>query len=151
MKPKILAPGQTDLLQPRLEDFLNMSHPIVVLASLMDWEAIGRDYAEHFPSHTGRPATRARLAVGLLLRQHTYKLSDVLVLTQWLQNPYFQFFCGEEFMQHHLPIEPSSLSRWCKTLGRPSVSRLFTATIEAGERVGLLSRSSFEKVIVDMG
>ena len=132
MKPKILAPGQTDLLQPRLEDFLNMSHPIVQLADLIDSEAVERDYADHFPSHTGRPATRARLAVGLLLLQHTYKLSDVSVLTQWLQNPYFQFFCGEEFIQHHLPVDPSSLSRWRKTLGRPGVSRLLAATIEAG-------------------
>ena len=149
MKPKILTPGQTDLLQPRLEDLLDMSHPIVQLADLIDWESVERDYADHFPSHTGRPATRARLAVGLLLLQHTYKLSDVSVLEQWLQNFYFQFFCGEEFIQHHLPVDPSSLSRWRKTLGRPGVSRLLAATIEAGERAGLVSRSSFEKVTVD--
>ena len=96
-----------------------MIHPIVQLAGLIDWETFERDYANHFPSHTGRPATRARLATGLLLLQHTHKLSDVSVLTQWLQNPYFQFFCGEEFMRHHLPVDPSSLSRWRKALGRP--------------------------------
>ena len=147
MKPKILAPGQTDPLQPRLEDLLDMSHPIVQLADLIDWEAVECDYADHFPSHTGRPATRTRLAVGLLLLQHTYKLSDVSVLEQWLQNFYFQLFCGEEFIQHHLPVDPSSLSRWRKAIGSPGVSRLLAATIEAGERAGLVSRSSFEKVI----
>ena len=50
-------------------------------------------------------------------------------------------------MRHHLPVDPSSLSRWRKALGSPGVSRLFAATIEAGERSGLVSRSSFEKVI----
>ena len=52
-------------------------------------------------------------------------------------------------MRHHLPVDPSSLSRWRKALGRPGVSRLFAATIEAGERAGLVNRSSFEKVTVD--
>ena len=137
MKPIIPRPGQTDMLQTRLDDFLDMSHPIVVLANQIDWEAHERDFAEHFPSHTGRPATRARLAVGLLHLQHTFKLSDRSVLVQWVQNPYFQFFCGEEFMQHALPVDPSSLSRWRRTLGKRGVSRLLAATIKAGERVGL--------------
>ena len=111
MKPKIPEPGQTDMLRPRLEDFLNMDHPIVVLADLIDWDAIERDYAGHLPSHTGRSATRTRLATGLLLLQHTCKFSDASVLEQWVQNPYFQFFCGEEFMQHDPPVDSPSLSR----------------------------------------
>ena len=128
------------MLQTRLDDLLDMSHPIVVLANQIDWDAIKRDYAEHFPSSPGRPAIRVRLAVGLLYLQHTFKLSDSSVLVQWVQNPYFQFFCGEEFMQHVPPVDPSSLSRWRKTLGKRGVSRLLAATIEAKERVGLVNR-----------
>ena len=150
MKPIIPQPGQTGMLQTRLDGLLDMSHPIVVLTGLIDWEAIERDCAEHFPSHTGRPAIRVRLAVGLLYLQHTFKLSDSSVLAQWIQNPYFQFFCGEEFMQHIAPVDPSSLSRWRKTLGKRGVSRLLATTIKAGERVGLVNRSSFESLIFDI-
>ena len=51
-------------------------------------------------------------------------------------------------MPHDPPVDPSSLSRWRKTLGWPGVSRLLAATIEAGERVGLLRRESFDQVNV---
>ena len=78
MKLIIREPGQTDILLRRLDDILDMSHKIILLAALIDWEAIKRDYAEHFPSHTGRPATRGRLAAGLLYLQHTYKIYEML-------------------------------------------------------------------------
>ena len=150
MKPITRKPGQTDMLLHRLDDLLNMNHPIIVLTALINWEANERDYAENFPSHTGRPATRVRLAVDLLYLQHTFKLSDSSVLAQWIQNPYFQFFCGEGFMQHVPPVDPSSLSRWRRTLGKRGVSRLLAATIKAGERAGLVNRSSFENLIIDI-
>lgn len=37
MKPNIPDPGQTDPLQPMLEDFLDMSHPIFPLAGPIGW------------------------------------------------------------------------------------------------------------------
>ena len=137
MKAIIPQPGQAHMLLHRLDELLDMSHPIVVLANQIDWEAIQRGHIEHFPSDTDRPAIRTRLAAGLLYLQHTYKLSGRSVLEQWIQNPYFQFFCGEDFMQHVPPADPSSLSRWRTTPGKRGVSRLLAATIKAGERVGL--------------
>jgi transposase, IS5 family len=29
-----------------------------------------------------------------------------------VENPYWQFFCGFDYLQHQLPINPSSLTRW---------------------------------------
>jgi hypothetical protein len=26
------------------------------------------------------------------------------VCEQWIENPYYQYFCGEEFFQHRLPL-----------------------------------------------
>ena len=42
MKPIIPQPGQTDMVH-RLDDILDMSHKIILLAALIDWEAIERD------------------------------------------------------------------------------------------------------------
>ena len=37
---------------------------------------------------------------GLAILKHTYDLSDEVLCERWLENPYYQFFCGEEFFQH---------------------------------------------------
>jgi IS5 family transposase len=34
---------------------------------------------------------------GLQLLKHTFNLSDELTVARWVENPYWQFFCGEEF------------------------------------------------------
>jgi len=34
---------------------------------------------------------------GLAILKHTYKLSDEVVCELWIENPYYQYFCGEEF------------------------------------------------------
>ncbi len=33
---------------------------------------------------------------------------------QWLENPYWQVFAGETYLQTKPPIDPSSLTRWRK-------------------------------------
>jgi transposase, IS5 family len=37
---------------------------------------------------------------GLAILKHTYDLSDEALCERWVENPYFQFFCGEEFFRH---------------------------------------------------
>jgi transposase, IS5 family len=36
---------------------------------------------------------------------------------RWVENPYFQYFCGEEFFQHVLVFDRSSLTRWRQRMG----------------------------------
>jgi hypothetical protein len=43
-------------------------------------------------------------------------LSYELALAHWLENPYWQHFCGERYFQHRLPIDASSMTRWCGRL-----------------------------------
>jgi len=50
-----------------------------------------------------------------------------------LENPYSQHFCGEEFFQHHIPINPSQMTRWRKRIGEKGVEKLLEATITAGK------------------
>ena len=42
--------------------------------------------------------------------QHTFDASDEAVVNTWVENPYWQFFCGETYLQTELPIDPSSLT-----------------------------------------
>ena len=98
MKPKSRGPKQDDLLRPRLTDMIDMRHELVKLAALIDWAFFETEWAGFFPSHTGRPATSPRLVAGLLYLQHAYGLSDEAVVARWVENPYYQHFCGETFL-----------------------------------------------------
>ena len=39
-----------ELFRPRLDEQLNMKHPLVRLADLMNWEEIERSFSAHFTS-----------------------------------------------------------------------------------------------------
>jgi IS5 family transposase len=68
---------------------------------------------------------------------------------RWIENPYWQWFCGCEYFQHELPCDPSSLTRWRKRLGPEGLETLLSATIQAGLESGAVRSSSLERVSVD--
>jgi transposase, IS5 family len=149
MGPKPTQPQTDQLFTPRLDELLKMSHPLIRLGQLINWEIIEREFAAHFSSGRGRPALRPRLVAGLLYLQHANDASDEAVVATWLENPYWQHFTGEEYLQTELPIDPSSLTRWRKRIGEEGVELLLAVTIEAAREAGLIKRSSLDKVIVD--
>jgi IS5 family transposase len=128
---------------------IDMRHELVRLEVLIDWVFFEQEWAGFFPSHTGRPATSPRLVAGLLYLQHAYGLSDEAVVARWVENPYYQHFCGETFFQHRPPIDPSSLTRWRGRIGEEGVEWLLTKTIEAGREAGVIRERSVDAVIVD--
>jgi transposase, IS5 family len=65
----------------------------------------------------GQPPKATRLMAGLLYLKHTFSLSDEALLERWVENVYWQAFCGMEYFQHEPPIHPSSLSRYRTRLG----------------------------------
>jgi transposase, IS5 family len=149
MKAKPKGPEQDDLFRARLVEIIDMRHELVKLAALIDWEFFEREWAGFFPSQEGRPATPSRLVAGLLYLQHAYRLSDEAVVARWVENPYYQHFCGEAFFQHRPPIDPSSLTRWRNRIGEEGAEWLLTKTIEAGRASGALDDKSLERVSVD--
>ena len=68
MGPKPSQPQSGELFRPRLDEQLNMKHPLVRLAALIDWAEIERTFAVSFTSGRGRPALAPRLVAGLLSR-----------------------------------------------------------------------------------
>ena len=60
---------------------------------------------------------------GLAILKHTYNLSDEVVCEQWVENPYYQYFCGEEFFQHRLPLDRSSMTHWRNRMERSGCKR----------------------------
>ena len=149
MGPRPRTRQMDELPRSRLDEQLKMSHPLIRLASLMNWQEIERSFGAHFASSRGRPALSPRLVAGLLYLQHANDASDESVVATWLENPYWQYFCGETHLQTELPIDPSSLSRWRKRIGEEGVEVLLAVTIEAARAAGLIRKSSLDKIIVD--
>ena len=57
----------------------------------------------------GRPCRRGWWQ-GLFILKHMHNLSDEALCARWLENPYYQFFCGELSFCHQLPFDRSSLT-----------------------------------------
>jgi IS5 family transposase len=79
-----------DFFRQPLREQINLKHPLVGLADLINWERLGVSMSESFVSSRGRPATSPRLIAGLLYLQHAFDLSDEEVVWQWVENPYWQ-------------------------------------------------------------
>ena len=149
MGPKATAPQSQDLFRPMLIELVNLKHPLVKLAEMIEWEHIDTLCVPLFPSQRGRPAIAPRLIAGLLYLQHAFDLSDEEVVWAWVENPYWQVFTGETYFQTEPPIDPSSLTRWRKRLGVEGIESLLAATIAAGKRTGTVRNSSMKTVIAD--
>jgi IS5 family transposase len=63
------------------------------------------------------PPLPTRLVAGLFILKHMHNLSDEALCDRWVENPHFQYFCGEAVFRHELPFDRSSLTRWRQRLG----------------------------------
>jgi IS5 family transposase len=141
--------AERDFFRQPLREQINLKHPLVRLAGLINWDRLSVLMSESFRSGKGRPASSPRLIAGLLYLQHAFDLSDEEVVWQWVENPYWQVFTGEAYLQTEPPIDPSSLTRWRKRIGEAGVEELLAETIEAAKRAGVIKASSVRRVIVD--
>ena len=103
---------QKDLLQPPLDQIIDLSHPLVRLAREIDWAFLDSRFCPVCRAGPGKPPLPTRLVAGLLILKHLHDLSGEALCARWLENPYYQHFCGEESFQHALPFERYSLTRW---------------------------------------
>jgi transposase, IS5 family len=148
-KPKVKTHEQPLIATMRLDLALDMDHELVRLAETINWDAIATEFRPMYCPDNGRPAVPTRLMAGLQFLKHTFNLSDEQVVMRWIENPYWQFFCGEEFFRHKLPINPSQMTRWRQRISEKGVEKLLQITIEAGKATKTITEQSFEKVIVD--
>ena len=127
---------QGHLLYQDLLEQLNPRHPLLALAKKLPWALFEEEFAQ-FYALVGRPAKPIRLMVGLLLLKQLENLSDERVVEAWIQNPYYQAFCGMEHFQWHPPCDPSDLVHFRKRIGEAGVEKIFQASVALHGRAGL--------------
>lgn len=129
MKGKLPNQNQKNLFRPVLKDIINPTHELVILTKQIDWNEFEISFSELY-SHTGQPGVPIRTMVGLLLLKRIYNLGDETVMEQWLQNPYFQYFCGEAEFQWEYPCDPSDMVHFRKRIGKKGAEKIFQMTVE---------------------
>jgi len=148
-----MTPEKTDnknkLFEPPLEPILNDKHPLYKLASSINWQAIENELSCCYSADMGRPGNATRLMVGLHYLKHAYDESDESVIARWVENPYWQYFCGYEHMQHEFPIHPTSMVKWRKRVGSERMEVLIKETLSTAMREKYIKPSDTSRIIVD--
>jgi IS5 family transposase len=138
-----------DLFRPALDQIIDMGHPLVRLAGEIDWGFVEKRFGAVYGPGPGQPPLPTRLIAGLFILKHTYALSDEALCARWIENPYFQFFCGEQVFQHELPFDRSSLTRWRQRLGEERLSTLLQESLAVAHKSGAIASKDLERVAVD--
>ena len=141
--------GQSDLLRSRLDAIIDMGHALVKLAQTIDWMFLEDRFGEVYQDTPGRPPLPTRLMAGLAILKHTYDLSDEVLCEHWVENPYYQFFCGEEFFQHRLVFDRTSMTRWRLRMGAEKLQALIQESLSVATRTNAIKPSELSRVIID--
>ena len=150
MRPKEqLKMGQEDLFRSHLNQILNHKHPLYLLANNIAWGVFEHEFGEFYVENFGRPGLPIRLVVGLHYLRSAYGVSDEEVVERFLENPYWQYFCGFEYFEHEFPLDSSSLTRWRKRVGTDGIEKLLKETWETAKRGKLVKESHIKRVNVD--
>ncbi len=132
-----------------LTEFIDLQHPLVLLAQRIDWERFEPHWQRCFSDASGPKAASSRMAAGLLLLKHTESLSDEALIRAWVCNPYYQYFCGETHFQHRPPINPTTLGRWRKQLNEEGLEYLYSTLLESALSMGAVKAESLAHVCAD--
>jgi IS5 family transposase len=124
-------------------------HPLYQLAEAIDWSRFEAELGPLYAEATGRPGLPTRLMVGLHYLKYLFDESDETVVEKWVENPYWQFFCGRTYFEHEVPCHPTSLVRWRHRLGAAGVEKLLTETLSTAKREQALRESEIKRVHVD--
>jgi len=164
-----------DFFRARIDQMIDMRHPLAVLAQRMPWARIEGALAPALAhkdrtgtltdgfdllgpttqltgagvSAAGRPRLAVRLMVSLLYLKHAYNLSDEELVERWAENVVWQFFSGQTYYETRLPCDATQVGRFRSAIGEAGVEGLLKATIDTAVSTKAVRSIEFERVIVD--
>ena len=141
--------GQNDFFKARLDQIADLDHPLAKLGRAIDWRFLEARFGAVYSDKAGHPPLPTRLMSGLTILKHMHNLCDEDLCARWIENPYYQLFCGEEFFQHQLTFDRSSLTRWRQRMGEERLVALVQESLSVATRTGAARPADFSKVIVD--
>ena len=164
-----------DFFRSRLDQMIDLRHPLAVLASRMPWQEIEASLAHQFArqvkagkqvediglfgpevkvvgggkSNAGRPRLPIRLMVSLLYLKHAFNESDEGVVERWAETPTWQYFSGMDYFEHRLPCDATLIGKFRKLIGEQGVEELLSQTVSVALSMKVISKKALETVVVD--
>jgi len=149
MKPKRTAKQELNLFQSRLDQIINMDHALVKLANEIEWSTLEEKFGKFYEERMGRPALATRLMVGLHYLKAMFNESDESVVDRFVENPYWQYFCGYEFFLHEAPLDPTSLVKWRNRIGADGAEKMLKETVEVAKKTKQIRPQEMKRINVD--
>ena len=126
-----------------------MKHSLIVLSRQLGWKALEEKFGKLYSQGQGRPALPAQLMIGLHYLKYAFGYSDEAVGAMFMENPYWQYFCGLEYFSHDLPLDPSSMTRRRKRARKSGAGACLQETIQAALRAGAMKAGEVKRVSAD--
>ena len=149
MTPKPQQTDRFELFRSHFDQILNPNHELLALAGKIDWPRFDAAFAECYVENMGAPGKAIRLMVGLHYLKHAFNESDESVVARWVENPYWQAFCGFTHMQHECPCHPTAMVKWRKRVGSDRLNLLLEGTIAMACDGGHVTDHELRQVTVD--
>jgi len=168
------CPATDDFFRARIDQMIDLRHPLAVLASRMPWQEIEAAVAHRFvrkahegeampdldlfgekpqrkvlASKAGRPRVPLRVMISLLYLKHAFNESDEGVVQRWADTPRWQFFSGQSYYEDRQPCDATTLVKFRKLLGEDGVEELLAQTINVAVELKLIKPQELSRVIVD--
>lgn len=147
MQPKPLKQDQGNLFTSRRQQ-LNPDHELLKLTKIIPWHHLEEEFKLLFTEGPSRPPLSVRLAAGLMVLQHMYGVSNERVVQVWVENTYWQAFCGFDFLQWELPVHPTSLTRWRQRLSPQGIEKILQASIQVAAQIPSNHLSSRKRSVI---
>jgi transposase, IS5 family len=126
---KIEKTPQLEIFKIPLVHFIKEDHELVLLSKKIDWEQLESSLRVYYCDNNGRPCIPIRTIVGIILLRRIYSESDESILERWVENPYWQYFCGEVYFQHKLPFDRTELVKFRKRIGEEGSEQILKMTV----------------------
>lgn len=112
-----------------LSEQLDQKHPLYILSNKINWQLFEDDFSKHYSSKMGAPSKPIRLMVSLLILKHLRNLSDEMLVEQWSENVYYQYFGGAQFYRPSLPCSSTELVEFRKRIGSEGMTIILKESI----------------------
>ena len=106
---------QLNLFKIQLKGLVSDQHPLIILSHKIDWHTLIEAFSKYY-SKEGRPSVPTRTMAGLLMLKSMFDEADETLIARWVENPYWQYFCGEQFFSYDPPCDPSELVHFRKRI-----------------------------------
>ena len=167
-----------DFFRSRIDQMIDFSHPLAVLASRLPWTAMLAGVAPYLAhkelpvqhiaqapdlllaepgfriqggqvSAAGRPRLSPRLMVALTLLKNSFDLSDEELVERFAENVYWQHFAGFAYFEPRPPCDATQIGRFRSLLGEAGLESLLSSTLVAAVDMKAVKPAEFERIIVD--